>query len=69
MKTIIPYDSTNQTNLHMWKTLNLSVGSSLKTNILASKSRCMDQLIRKAIEMKLHPKIIQKDSFYLSRYR
>ena len=57
MKTIIPYDSTNQTNLHVWKTLNLSVGFSLKTNILTSKSRCMDQLIRKATEIRLHPKI------------
>jgi hypothetical protein len=28
--------------------------------ILASKSRCIDQLIRKATEMKLHPKINQK---------
>jgi hypothetical protein len=68
MKTIIPDDSTNQTKLHVWNTLNLSIGSSLKINILASKSKCMDQLIRKAIEMKLHPKIKQKDSFYLSRY-
>lgn len=64
---IIWHDWTTQTNLQTWKTLNLSVGSSLKTSILARKSRCMDQLTREPTEMKLHSKINWKDSLSLSR--
>jgi hypothetical protein len=37
------------------------------TSILAKKSRCMDRIIRKAIEIELHPNINREDGFSLSR--
>jgi hypothetical protein len=37
------------------------------TSILAKKSRCVYRIIKKVIDIKLHPNITREDVFFLSR--